>query len=172
MLTDLEKKVISIIQGDIPVSERPYKEIGEKIGVDEQTVLSVMRGLSERGLIRRYGATLRHQKSGFTANVMVAWQVDEDRIHDVGRRMAEHEAISHCYRRDPDEKWPYNLYTMIHARDKASCHEIARELMEQNGIKDYTMLFSEKELKKTSMVYFEDEFEMDEFDAETFDTDE
>jgi siroheme decarboxylase len=157
MLTDLEKKIISIIQGDIPVSRRPYRDIAEKIGEDEQTVLSVMRNLSERGLIRRYGATLRHQKSGFTANAMVAWQVDEDRIHEVGRQMAQHQAISHCYRRSPNEKWPYNLYTMIHARDRDSCQAIARELVKKDGVKNYTMLFSEKELKKTSMVYFEDE---------------
>lgn len=161
MVTDLEKKVIAIIQGDIPISERPYRDIGEMIGEDEQTVIEVMRGLSEKGLIRRYGATLRHQKSGYTANVMVAWQVNEDRIHDVGRRMAEHEAVSHCYRRDPDEKWPYNLYTMIHAHDREGCHAIARELSQSPGVKDYTMLFSEKELKKTSMVYFEDEFDTD-----------
>lgn len=157
MLTDLEKKVISVIQGDIPVTRRPYRDIAEKIGEDEQTVLEVMRGLSGKGLIRRYGATLRHQKSGYNANVMVAWQVEEDRIHEVGRQMAEHEAISHCYRRDPAGKWPYNLYTMIHAADEEACREIARELHRKNsGVKDYTMLFSEKELKKTSMVYFED----------------
>ncbi len=161
MVTDIEKKVISIIQGDIPISERPYRDIGDMIGVDEKTVIEVMRGLSEKGLIRRYGATLRHQKSGYTANVMVAWQVDEDRIHEVGHRMAEHEAVSHCYRRNPDEKWPYNLYTMIHAHDRDGCHAIAGELAQSPGVKDYTMLFSEKELKKTSMVYFEDEFETD-----------
>ncbi len=159
MLTDLEKKVISVIQGDIPVIRRPYRDIGEMIGEEEQIVLSVLRSLAEKGLIRRYGATLRHQKSGFTANVMVAWQVDEDRIHEVGREMAEHEAISHCYRRNPDEKWPYNLYTMIHAHDRDSCHDIAEALVQKEGVQHYTMLFSEKELKKTSMVYFEDEFE-------------
>lgn len=161
MLTDLEKKVIAIIQKDIPISRRPYQDIGEMLGVDEQTVLSVMQSLSERGFLRRYGATLRHQKSGFTANVMVAWQVDEACIHEVGAQMAEHEAISHCYRRNPDPNWPYNLYTMVHALDMDSFHEIADELVKNDGIRDYTMLLSKKELKKTSMVYFEDEFDED-----------
>ena len=161
MLTEIEKKVIAVIQKDLPISSRPYRDIGEMIGEDEQTVLSVMRSLSERGFLRRYGATLRHQKSGFTANVMVAWQVDESKISRVGARMAEQDAISHCYRRTPNADWPYNLYTMIHARDMSSCHEIAGELAKQEGVLGYTMLFSEKELKKTSMVYFEDELETD-----------
>ncbi len=159
MLSDIEKKVIAVIQGDIPVSRRPYKKIAEKVGVDEQTVLSVLRDLYRRGMIRRYGATLRHQKSGYVANAMVAWQVDEDHVDEVGHQMAEEQAISHCYRRDPSEKWPYNLYTMIHAHDKDSCRELARQLSEKTGVKNYTILFSEKELKKTSMVYFEDELE-------------
>ncbi len=162
MLSDLEKKVIAVIQGDIPISERPYLEIAEKIGVDEQTVLSVLRDLSDRGMIRRYGATLRHQKSGFVANAMVAWQVDEARVDAVGRQMAELTAISHCYRRDPNENWPYNLYTMIHAHDRDTCRRIAAELAEKTGVETYTILFSEKELKKTSMVYFEDELETEE----------
>jgi len=75
MPNDLEKKVIAALQGDIPVSPRPYLEIAEMIGVDEDTVLSVLKDLYQRGVIRRFGATLRHQKSGFNANAMVAWQV-------------------------------------------------------------------------------------------------
>lgn len=162
MLSDLEKKVIAVIQGDIPVTERPYREIAERIGVDEETVLAVLKGLNDRGMIRRFGATLRHQKSGFTANAMVAWLVEEERVDAIGRQMAEVPVISHCYRRDPAGDWPYNLYTMIHARDRDSIREIARELSEKTGVEKYEILFSEKELKKTSMVYFEDELDIEE----------
>lgn len=159
MLTDLEKKIIASIQGDIPICGRPYREIAGKIGVDEDTVLAVLKDLNDRGMIRRFGATLRHQNSGFSANAMVAWQVPEERVDEVGQKMAENPAISHCYRRDPAERWPYNLYTMIHAGDPETCRAIARTISEQTGIADYAVLFSKKELKKTSMQYFEDELE-------------
>ncbi len=159
MLTDLEKKIIASIQGDIPICERPYREIARKIGVDEDTVLSVLKDLNDRGMIRRFGATLRHQNSGFSANAMVAWQVPEDRVEEVGQKMAENPAISHCYRRDPVERWPYNLYTMIHAGDPETCRAIAGKISEQTGVAEYAVLFSRKELKKTSMQYFEDELE-------------
>lgn len=159
MLTDLEKKVIAAIQGDIPVTQRPYLEIAQRVGTDEQTVLEVLDGLYNRGLIRRFGATLRHQKSGFSANAMVAWRVEEDSVDEVGEKMAESSAVSHCYRRVAEERWPYNLYTMIHAQDKDTCRALARELSEKTGVRDYTLLFSTRELKKTSMVYFEDELD-------------
>jgi len=154
MLTELEKKVIASIQGDMPVTERPFLEIAGTLGVSEDTVLDVLKTLHDRGVIRRFGATIRHQKSGFDANAMCAWKVDEEQIDTVGEKMASFSEVSHCYRRNPTKDWPYNLYTMIHAQDEASCWEIARRLSEETSIETYTLLFSRKELKKTSMQYF------------------
>ncbi len=154
MLTELEKKIISLIQGDIPITERPYLEIAEKLGIAEETLLETLKNLRDRGVMRRFGATLRHQKSGFEANAMVAWKVDEDRIDEVGQKMTSFNQVSHCYRRNPNDGWPYNLYTMVHARDEESCLEIVRNLAKETSVDTYTLLFSRRELKKTSMKYF------------------
>jgi len=156
MLSDAEKKVIAAIQGDIPLTPRPFLEISRRVGLDEAEVLTILQSLADRGVMRRFGATLRHQKSGFTANAMVAWRVDEDRIDAVGERFAGFEAVTHCYRRNPAPDWPYNLYTMIHAADEESCRAIARDMSARAGETDYAILFSRKELKKTSMRYFTD----------------
>ena len=85
---------------------------------------------------------------------MVAWQVDEDRVDAVGEKMASFSSVSHCYRRNPKDDWLYNLYTMIHAKDEASCWELARSISLETSIDNYTLLFSREELKKTSMEYF------------------
>ena len=154
MLTELEKKVIASIQGDIPITERPFLEIAKRLGVTEDEVLNTLRELNEKGVIRRFGATLRHQKSGFRANAMVAWQVDEDRIEAVGQKMAAFKEVTHCYRRDPNGQWPYNLYTMIHAADEDACYELARKMSQETGETSYNLLFSQRELKKISMQYF------------------
>ncbi|MEJ2655693.1 MAG: winged helix-turn-helix transcriptional regulator [Desulfobacterales bacterium] len=154
MLTDLDKRIIASIQGDIPITEKPYLEIAEQLGISEDVLLERLKLLCDKGIIRRFGATLRHQKSGYQANAMVAWQVDEENIDAVGERMAAFREVSHCYRRNPKNDWPYNLYTMIHAKDEASCREIAREISKETSIGDYTLLFSRRELKKTSMEYF------------------
>lgn len=154
MLTEIEKKIITSIQADLAVTRRPYLKIAEKLGISEDTFLTTLQDLCDRGVVRRFGATLYHQQSGFAANVMVAWQVDEDRIDAVGQKMASFSQVSHCYRRNPHDEWPYNLYTMIHAKDEESCKEIARMLSAETSIGIYTLLFSQKELKKTSMAYF------------------
>ena len=154
MLTELEKKIIASIQEDMEISERPYLAISKKLGITETELLDRLKDLSRRGIIRRFGATLRHQRAGFNANAMVAWRVDEDRIQEVGQKMASFHQVSHCYRRNPTSDWPYNLYTMVHASDEKACHETARQMSRATSVQDYTLLFSREELKKTSMVYF------------------
>ncbi|MCK5836138.1 MAG: Lrp/AsnC family transcriptional regulator, partial [Desulfobacula sp.] len=90
------------------------------------------------------------------ANAMVAWKVDEDRVEETGNIMATFREITHCYRRDPAPGWEYNLYTMVHASDEEECHSIVKKISQAVKEKNYTLLFSRQELKKTSMKYFED----------------
>ncbi len=154
MLTELEKRIIASIQDDIAVTERPYLEIAKNLGISQEALLEKLKDLCNRGIIRRFGATIRHQQSGFEANAMAAWEVDEDRIDEVGKTLASFSQVSHCYRRNPTDDWPYNIYTMIHAKDEKSCREIARKLSDKASVDTYILLFSRKELKKTSMKYF------------------
>jgi DNA-binding Lrp family transcriptional regulator len=158
-LTELEKRIIASIQGDMDIAQQPYLKIAEQLDVSESTLLESLQSLCDRGVIRRFGATLRHQKSGFKANAMVAWQVEEIRMEKVGHIMASFPQVSHCYRRNPSNGWPYNLYTMVHASDKDTCHQIAREMSKASQVSSYTVLFSHKELKKTSMRYFPEKLE-------------
>jgi DNA-binding Lrp family transcriptional regulator len=154
MLTELEKKIIASIQEDIPIISRPYLEISKKLKISEETLLKTLKKLCDRGVIRRFGATIRHQKSGFAANAMVAWIVDEKRIEEVGEKMSSFKEVSHCYRRNPTDEWPFNLYTMVHANNEDTCREIARTMSSETRVENYKLLFSRRELKKTSMKYF------------------
>lgn len=156
MITDLEKKVIALLQTDIPVVQRPFRQMAEKIGITEEQFLDVLTSLNDRDIIRRFGATLKHQKSGFKANAMVAWNVDETKVEQVGTAMVEFDEITHCYRRNPAPGWPYNLYTMVHAGTEPECLALVEKIAATVGESNYTLLFSRKELKKTSMKYFQD----------------
>lgn len=154
MLSEIEKKVIAAIQGDMPISSHPYRTLADQVGLEEEVLLGIIQDLVDRGIIRRFGATLRHQKSGYRANAMVAWQVDEDRIDKVGKLMASFRAVSHCYRRNPTDQWPYNLYTMVHGKNEEDCRHTAEKMAARAGVETYSLLFSRQELKKTSMRYF------------------
>ncbi len=154
MIDDLDKKVISLIQGDIPVDPRPFAILAGKIGISEEEFIERIKNLKERGALRRFGATLRHQKAGYGSNAMVAWLVPDEMIDEVGEKLAQFREVTHCYQRTPQGDWHYNLFSMVHGNNQEQCYEIAERMSQAVGIKDYTLLFSEKEFKKTSMEYF------------------
>ena len=154
MIDELDKKIIGLIQGDLPLGPRPFAAMAERIGVSEDEFVERVRSLKERGVIRRFGATLRHQDAGFSANAMVAWLVPENRVDEVGEIMAQFREVTHCYQRRPQKDWKYNLYTMIHGDNEHECFQIAKRISKETGMEDYILLFSEKEFKKTSMQYF------------------
>ena len=154
MIDEVDKRVIQLIQGDLPLDLRPFAVLAVKAGISEEEFVERVVSLKQRGIIRRFGATLRHQEAGFSSNAMVAWIVPEERIESVGKTMARFRAVTHCYQRKTSKGWPYNLYTMIHGDNREECHEIAKKISRKAGIQDYILLFSEKEFKKTSMKYF------------------
>jgi DNA-binding Lrp family transcriptional regulator len=157
MLTDLEKQVILVLQRDLDIEPRPFQDLAVRLGLEEETVLAAIRSLMDKGYIRRFGATLRHQKSGFEANALVAWKVPEADLQKIGREMAAQRVVTHCYSRRPAPAWPYNLYTMVHGRTREECLEVAARMARETGLTDYQVLFSETELKKTTMRYFREE---------------
>ena len=154
MLTKNEKKVISIIQKDIPITSNPYKIMAKKIGISEETFIDVLKGLSYKKILRRYGATLKHQNSGFKANAMIAWNIDDEKADEVAEKMANFKEVTHCYKRCPKKNWDYNIYTMVHGKSKKECFDIAEKLLKVSNSNKHKLLFSKKELKKISMTYF------------------
>jgi len=154
MIEDIDKKIISQIQKDLPVHPQPFALMAEKIGISEEAFIERVKSLKQSGIIRRFGATLRHQEAGFKANAMIAWNAPEETIREMGKTFARFREVSHCYHRAPKGDWPYNLYTMVHGGSRNECREIAQRLSSATGLTEYAVLFSEKEFKKTSMEYF------------------
>ncbi len=153
--TPAERKVLEHMQGSIPLSPTPFADIARTTGVDEKHILSLIQTMKQQGSIRRFGATLRHQKAGYGSNAMVAWYVEEGMdLEAVGTTMAKRPEISHCYARKNCMDWPYNIYTMIHSHTRDHCLQVVTELVAATGVTQYDLLFSTRELKKTSMRYF------------------
>lgn len=153
-LSPVEKSLIHELGGDIGPGVRPFADLGRRVGLSEDEVISALRSLRERGYLRRFGATLGHQRSGFTANAMVAWLVEPGRIEEVGLILAAFPEVTHCYQRRTVPGWSKNLYTMIHSSSEEECRALAERMAEAAGVTDYELLFSHEELKKTSMRYF------------------
>ena len=154
VFSEKEQALVRALQDDIPISPRPFAEIGEAVGMTEQEVLDKVREWSEEGTIRRFGAMVRHQRLGYKANAMSAWDVPDERADEVGEILSQAAEVSHCYQRPRAEGWSFNLFAMIHGATEEECHQVAAALARRVDIKDYSLLFSSKEFKKISMKYF------------------
>ncbi|MCC6442081.1 MAG: Lrp/AsnC family transcriptional regulator [Armatimonadetes bacterium] len=163
-LTEGDIRAIRELQKDIPIIPRPFEVMSERMGASESQLLEIAKRFLERGQMRRFSAVLHHREAGYVANAMGVWAVPEERIEEIGLKMASYTAVSHCYHRPTYPDWPYSIFTMIHARSAPECHTVAEVMSQETGIGEYDLLFSTKEYKKTRVKYFiEGEFE--EFDA-------
>ncbi len=150
--------VIRATQGDMPVTAEPYAAPAQALGMTVEGLLEHMRGMRERGILRRVAAILYHRRAGFSANGMGVWKVPEERIGELGPRMAAFRGISHCYERPTYADWPYSVFTMAHGRSKEECDAVLDAIAEQMGIHERATLYSSTEFKKIRLLYFTEEF--------------
>lgn len=155
--TDAERRILRIVQADLPDSLTPYADIAREVGggVTEQMVIDLLVRLREAGVIRRFGASIKHQRAGWSSNAMVAWVVRGLDVDSLGKKAAENPHVSHCYfRPSPAADWPYELYTMVHGRSDEECAAVVEALKADLGLTRCRVLRSIRELKKISPTYF------------------
>jgi DNA-binding Lrp family transcriptional regulator len=151
-----QRALIEAIANGLPLVARPYAEIGRRLGVSEHEVMTCMRALQEQGLIKRLGVVVRHRELGYTANAMVVWDIPDAAVREIGSRFGRFAFVTLCYRRPRRlPSWPYNLFTMIHGRDRAAVLQCIQELIRQcdlTGV-SYDVLFSRRRFKQRGARY-------------------
>lgn len=152
-LSQLEKEVLKVLIEGIPLVERPYEAIAEKLGISQEEVISAIKGLLDKKIIRRLGATLRHNLAGYEGNAMVAWKVPEERMDEVGKWFSEKAFVSHCYVRETHPEWPYNFYTMCHAKTKEELKAFIEEAARELNLNEYEILYTVKEIRRKHAQY-------------------
>ena len=140
--------------------ERPFRDgatlIAAETGdasVDEERVLRRLRELKADGTIRRFGAFVRHRKLGYAFNGMTVWNVPDEQSAEIGASFAALPFVSHCYSRRPAERWPYNLYAMVHAKTQEELDGYVDEMRRITRLEP-RVLVSSKEYKKVLPTYF------------------
>ena len=164
-------KIGRLIQGDIPLCDRPFTEVAAAAGLEETNVLQTILKLIASGVVRKFGAVLRHQKAGYTGNAMLLIAADPSETGRIGAKLAGFREVTHCYERAPAFEGKYNIFAMVHAKGsqksslknmskklpKSSIDRLIERITGEMGISDYIVLPSIEEFKKTSMVFFEAE---------------
>jgi len=152
-LSQQDKLIIREMQQDLPLISMPFNDIAARLGMNEDDFLTGCQSLLQRGIMRRFGAAIDHRRAGFRANAMVCWIVPPDMVDAAGQELASLREVSHCYERKTNPLWQYNLFAMMHGHTREVCQRLASGISRQVGLKDYVLLFSLKEFKKTRVKY-------------------
>ena len=155
---ELDRAVIRATQGDLPVIAEPYAPAAAELGMTQDALIEHLLGMQDRGILRRVAAILFHRRAGFSANGMGVWRVPDDKIAEIGPRMAAFRGISHCYQRPTYRDWPYSVFTMAHGRSKEECDAILDAIAADTGIGERATLYSSTEFKKIRLLYFTDDY--------------
>jgi len=154
LLDAIDRRIIQATQAGLPLVAEPYQAVAEQLGLNAEDVMQRLAKMLDNGVIRRIAAVPNHYKLGYRYNGMTVWDVEDQHVDDLGRRVAELPFVSHCYQRPrhlPD--WPYNLFAMVHAKTEQDAERqiaiIATLLGEDT--RRHTVLYSTKILKKTGL---------------------
>ena len=156
LMDEAERRLVSVLQEGLPLFIRPFALIAERIGASEIDVLGRIKRWLEEGAIKRFGVVVRHHELGYRANAMLVHDIPDERVSDIGRALAEEPAVTLCYRRPrrlPD--WPYNLFCMIHGRERGEVEATIADLRHRHGLEAcaHETLFSLTRFKQNGARY-------------------
>lgn len=156
MIDAVDYRLIAAVQAGLPIAARPYAVIGESMGLSEQEVITRLAGLRQQGLIKRWGVVVKHRALGYRANAMIVIDVPDERVAQVGALVSQQDCVNLCYQRPRQgDVWPYNLYCMIHGKNRETVLEQWAELRYDCNLTDYPfeVLFSRRCFKQRGALY-------------------
>ncbi len=152
----IDFRLIEATQNGLPISARPYAEIGGILGLSEKEVIARLAQLRQRGLIKRLGVVVNHRHLGYRANAMVVIDVPDTLVDRVGDRVSRFSFVNLCYQRPRQgEMWPYNLYCMIHGKNRESVLQQLEQLIDGCELRRFAreVLFSKRCFKQRGAFY-------------------
>jgi len=152
----LDRAILRATQAGLPRVPRPYHAVAQAVGVAPEVVIARLRAMLASGAIRRVGVVPNHYRLGWTANGMSVWDVDDARVDELGERIGALPGVSHCYRRPRRlPEWRYNLFAMVHGRERAECETQVDEIAAVLGdaARAHEVLYSTRVLKKTGLRF-------------------
>ena len=153
-LDPIDRRLIAATQSGLPLVREPYRAVAENLGLPESEVISRLEAMLAAGIVRRIGAVPNHYALGYRANGMSVWDVRDDDVSDVGRRVGALPFVTHSYRRPRHPPiWPYNLFAMVHGRSRDEVAEQVSQIAELIGeaARAHDVLYSTQILKKTGL---------------------
>lgn len=151
-----ERSLAALAEQGLPLVERPFDVWSAQLCNSTPAILRTLSDWLERGALNRFGVVVRHHELGYTANAMAVFDVPEATMSLHANKLATAPGVTLTYQREPAPGWSYNLYCMVHGRDRQAVRETLKNASEHAGLKHFSsaVLFSVKRFKQTGSRRF------------------
>ncbi len=141
-LSSFDKELLNLVQGSLPVCSRPFAQMAEQLGTDEETVLTHLKDLKREGYLRRIGTFFNSGRLGYHGT-LVALRVEEDKMSPVAEAVNRYPGVTHNYERTGK----YNLWFTLTTPNPETEQEILSEVRALPGVDDMMNLHAQKKYK-------------------------
>lgn len=151
-----ERPLAVLAEAGLPLVPQPYDVWAAELGWPREAVLAVLRRWQRSGTLRRFGIVVRHHDVGFAANAMTVVAAPTAQVDAIGAALAAQAGVTLAYQRATDPRWPYNLYFMVHGRERAAVEALVAQALAASGAVElpHATLFSVRRFKQTGGRYF------------------
>lgn len=132
MMDALDRRIVNVLQEGFPLSERPYREVAERLGTTEDELLARLERLLAGGVLSRFGPMYDVEAMG-GAYLLAAMRVppaDFERVAAIVNRYPE---VAHNYAREHD----LNMWFVLAAERPERIAEVIEEIQQSTGLSVY-----------------------------------
>ncbi|BBL68198.1 AsnC family transcriptional regulator [Methanoculleus chikugoensis] len=135
-LDTLDRQLLEALQDDFPLAPRPWREIGDRVGLPETEVLRRVRRLADEGIVLAISPVLESARIGLPASTLIGMRVPPDRVDECASVVNREPGVSHNYLRDHD----YNLWFTLAAGNDAALRRTVGGLAARAGVSSHDLL--------------------------------
>ncbi|MCU4924467.1 Lrp/AsnC family transcriptional regulator [Halobacteria archaeon AArc-dxtr1] len=126
-IDDVDAAIVDGYQSGFPITERPFHQVGEELGVDEDEAIERVRELRSAGILRRFGPVLNPPVIG--SSTLAAVRAPEDRFDEIADVINGYRQVNHNYARDHE----WNMWFVVTAGSRERRDEILAEIEARTG---------------------------------------
>ena len=123
-------RLLEVLQDDFPLARRPWRAIGDRIGIPEDEVLRRVRRLTGEGIVLTISPVLESARIGLLATMLIGMRVPPDMVDGCASVINQEPGVSHNYLRDHS----YNLWFTLAARDDAALSRSVDDIIARTGL--------------------------------------
>jgi DNA-binding Lrp family transcriptional regulator len=134
----------------------PFARWAAATGLGVDRVLDRIAAWLAAGTLRRFGVVVRHHDVGIGCNAMTVIDAPDAQADAIGLALARQPGVTLAYRRVRDPRWPYNVYCMVHGRERKAVRAAVEAALAASGADrlPHAVLFSTRRFKQTGARYF------------------